>query len=127
MIGDQIVRKEDQEKMQMHYESIHNNYPEYMTEGWGLNRGIETPPGWNALLDEFLAKLKASESKLSLVQIKQKFGRLCIYTSNTSEADHELIGEAIRLACKTCVVCGGAADSRSKVNHNVYCEDHAVQ
>jgi hypothetical protein len=65
----------------------------------------ECDRGWHDLIDDTLEKVFAIHPETEIQQIKQKWGRLCIY-AKTSEEAKEIINNAEWDSMKICEVCG---------------------
>lgn len=62
--------------------------------------------GWFPLLEEFFQKLAALNQPVQILQIKEKFGGLRIYLSNSNEEISDLVEATIAKANNTCEMCG---------------------
>lgn len=72
--------------------------------------GIECDDGWAGMIDRTLGKLRKLYPKIKVVQIKEKFGELRIYTGGTPYQHTRRIAYIITLAeresANTCEICG---------------------
>jgi len=76
---------------------------------------ISTMKGWDSIVDNALYKIgiavrsnidEDDELTLSVVQIKEKFGGLRIYTDFTDDKIEKIINDAEEEASRTCEYCG---------------------
>ena len=72
--------------------------------------GIECGDGWRAALEDLFEKLYAipgvDRPGFEITQVKEKFGRLCVYCDGETEETRRLVSEACERANKTCESCG---------------------
>lgn len=69
--------------------------------------------GWKSLIDPILEYIQSynekccnDEDKIEVLQIKEKFGGLRIYTDKTTEELEEMMNKAELESFKTCEICG---------------------
>lgn len=67
--------------------------------------------GWWSILEACLPKLKDAGVQ-QIVQIKEKFGSLRLYVSNSSELIRQLIDDAESATSVTCEFCGAPGSPR---------------
>jgi len=81
---------------------------------WGFI-GFDTDVGWNDLIDKALLKLNElnnkdpeleDEYKIKVLQIKEKYGGLRLYTNWSNDAIDAIVDEAETEAAQTCEHCG---------------------
>lgn len=112
------------EQIQAHMEYIAKNFPkhvrmyELLNNHFGLLTGdayscnVSVGPGWVSILKEVLeefAEIQKRDESLRIVQVKEKFGGLRIYTISSEEVYdevHVVIRNAEQKASKTCEDCG---------------------
>ena len=94
----------------------------FLGKGGFMGRGVpfECGPGWQAILEELfeeLEKVRVQEKLegFTVVQLKEKFGGLRVYTDYHTDITEELVTKAEEKAWKTCEDCGKPAK-----NKNVY-------
>lgn len=92
--------------------------------------GIEIGYGWYGLTLPIIKEIrlyneKHPESKISIDQIKEKFGRLEIYTSGSPDYIHKMILKAGYESKHICEICG-ARGRNIKINgwYMTLCEEH---
>lgn len=75
---------------------------------YAITFGFECDDGWYDLIDETLGKIQEidTEKKVTIHQIKEKFGGLIIHVGFTTQEIHDIIYAAERKSYKTCEVCG---------------------
>lgn len=108
------------EQFQAWVASIDPNYHSY--------RQGRVGPGWLPLLTEAFEKLRAAGWKGEILQIKEKFGSLRLYISNTSPVFEEIVNrceEASRAVCEEC----GATGSLRRTGDwlSTLCDVHAAK
>lgn len=82
-----------------------------------IGHGIECGPGWLPLLDDALTRIGEEAhampeeqcARFALVQIKEKYGALCIYYRDGNKRIAEIIEQAEALSERTCEECGDYA------------------
>lgn len=76
--------------------------------------GIECGKGWNKLIIPILDYIdlynSGHDDKIEILQIKEKFGGLRIYTSFSTPELDQLIDDAEEQSFKTCEYCGSAGN-----------------
>jgi hypothetical protein len=97
------MKTEDQRRVE-----IAAKYSDILDLHWGLEVG----PGWLPLLDDLFANIKGyllthPNKKFRIVQVKEKFGELRVYTRHATEPIFQLIDAAEEIASKTCETCSG--------------------
>lgn len=70
--------------------------------------GFECGKGWYNLIDELCQKIKDTNppEDFEIIQVKEKFGTLRVYTNYSTKEIEELITEAENKSAVTCEVCG---------------------
>lgn len=81
---------------------LRNKYPQHFAE---RNAGFILPTGWNQLFQELFAELRNLYPDFKIVQIKEKFGRLTVYTNMMKET-FELTSCYSKKSEKVCLDCG---------------------
>jgi len=87
--------------------------------------GFECDRGWYTLIDEFCQELKklieskypeykTGDPQFEILQVKEKFGRLCIYTNFSNDDIDELVEKYEKLSLATCEVCGSSGKLRRR-------------
>jgi hypothetical protein len=89
--------------------------------------------GWNKITNTALDKLQQlNVPGLKVVQVKEKFGHLRIYTNIAGRDINDIVSEAENNACITCEICG-CQDGTVNLRHsefnflNTYCVKCAVE
>jgi len=68
---------------------------------------FECGPGWHPLIKDALTRIEAlGNAKLTVLQVKEKFGGLRIYLSLHSDETDAIINAAELEASRTCEECG---------------------
>lgn len=95
------------------YDELEEKYKSILDTSYGF----ETPLGWLPLLEQFLERAINFEGWFKVVQIKEKFGGLRIYTETEDDIPNEirtmidgLIAEAEFKAVRCCHDCGCEID-----------------
>ena len=107
---DRFMMTEDEK--QLRRESWHAKYQ------W-LHCGIECMTGWDDLLDRLFFLMHErwqrmechEDDRFSVMQVKEKFGTLRVYTGGAGEMVHGMIAMAESCSSFTCEQCG-ASDAR---------------
>lgn len=79
---------------------------------------IKTIPEYESDLSDALKKLP------TIVQIKEKFGGLRVYTNGATETHQAYIDFAAAMASRTCEVCGSPGESRNSGWIKTLCDTH---
>jgi Zn finger protein HypA/HybF involved in hydrogenase expression len=79
--------------------------------------GFECADGWLDILEDLFENINKIVERDNLiefqvVQVKEKFGRLCVYTRNTHKEIEQLIREAEKKAAVTCEDCGAKGETQ---------------
>lgn len=75
--------------------------------------------GWYSILQDAFKKLNELNKKLSeeehikILQFKEKFAELRIYTNYLNKEAENIVAEAAIKAAETCEICGNKGESRS--------------
>lgn len=85
------------------------------------------PAGWRPLFDDLVRDLREIEPSISIIQAKEKFGELRVYTDSTSQLVNDRIAEAVAVSKVTCERCGmpGRTSNRAGIVKRL-CEQHAL-
>jgi hypothetical protein len=84
--------------------------------------GIDIMTGWRPILERLLYKLEAEitaqpieeRDRFRILQIKEKFGRLTVYTADSTPDIDRAIQAAADESTRTCEVCGAAGELRQR-------------
>ena len=98
-------------------------------------REVAIAPGWHPLLHGLLSTIhrhledqelnNTSVTKISLIQIKEKFGGLRFYYSGGDDVIHDHVLIAERLSKQTCEECGAEGKVRSDLGWiRTLCDTH---
>jgi len=70
--------------------------------------GLECDSGWYPLLDSLFEKIGKTNPKpdFEIIQVKEKYGSLRVYTNYSTDEIEKLIDDAENLSCITCENCG---------------------
>jgi phosphoribosylaminoimidazole carboxylase (NCAIR synthetase) len=103
------------------------NYDGKMTTHPTSSLQCSVPKGWRELYDQLVGDLANIDRDIAVLQAKQKFGELRVYTNRLSPEAARLIEIASRVSRTTCEECGAEAKVRAN-RHGFYralCEQHA--
>lgn len=90
--------------------------------------GFECDDGWYGILDHAFGRMVATGEDCKLLQVKEKFGTLRIYTAQwDGEKVEAIIEEAERDSAMTCEVCGDHGKVRGTGWMKTLCEKHRVE
>lgn len=79
--------------------------------------------GWHGLIDE-LFNLQSREN-FTVVQVKEKFGNLCIYANNVGHEAEKMITEIENRSSRICEICGEKGQKISRGGWlKTRCKDH---
>jgi hypothetical protein len=84
--------------------------------------GIDIMTGWRPIMERLLYKLEAEitaqpieeRDRFRILQIKEKFGRLTVYTADSTPDMDRAIEAAADESIRTCEVCGAARELRQR-------------
>lgn len=92
--------------------------------------GFECSDGWYDLIyrmSEDLNKIEDLPEGFEIIQVKEKFGTLRVYTINGNEKAFERINQAEQESSKTCEVCGSPGFIRGNRWLQTLCESCSVK
>lgn len=95
------------------------------------DKNIAVYAGWFKIVDDALEKLQEENvlslpnKKSKIMQIKEKFGVMRMYITNTSETKQNIIFSAESNSRKTCMVCGEEGVLREYKWRRTLCNEHA--
>lgn len=81
--------------------------------------GIECRSGWKDIYTPVIEAIQkyneehSDEDPVEILQIKEKYGRLCIYVSRQPATIREMIRQAEKESWETCEICG----SKKQITH----------
>jgi len=93
-------------------DDIQNDFPEFFkplythTDSKTFRFYFETGKGWNDIIYDTCAKLKATGWDGFFIQIKQKFAELRMYSTGMTAEQFKILAEAEDKASVTCEFCG---------------------
>jgi len=112
-------------------DQLKKEFPEFFAYDSGKSTllfGIECGEGWYDILYDLCVELRNMKADLKMVQIKEKFGALRVYTDSKSLAVYDLIRAAEDRSRTICEVCGASGTSCSRADYiMVRCKKHAKQ
>ena len=97
--------------------------PLHMVETQPLARwGLEINTGWRSIMERLLVRLEAmittqpvgERDRFRILQVKEKFGRLTVYTAESTADMDEAIQAAADESTKTCEVCGAPGELKQR-------------
>lgn len=90
--------------------NIQEQYPHmFVPRFWGMDIG----DGWMPIVEEAIVRIAALPDPPQIVQVKEKFGLLRIYTSCVHAEADRIIREAEAKCAETCEYCGLPGEARS--------------
>lgn len=81
--------------------------------------------GWASLIDEIFDKMATMINPPMIVQVKEKFAGLRVYTDRYVEELEIVIQEAEKKSFKMCDTCGKPGKIRGKGWYYTSCDEHA--
>lgn len=103
------MNKKNTQKLLTKYPQLYRQHSLPMTKTcmcWGFSCG----DGWYKILNKMSKELsnyaKKKEISIEAVQVKEKFGLLCVYINNNDDITEKIIEEAENESAKTCEKCG---------------------
>src|SRR6266498_2418701 len=97
--------------------------PLHMVETQPVARwGLEINTGWRPILERLLARLEAvitaqpvdERDRFRILQVKEKFGRLTVYTADSTPDMDAAIQAAADESVGTCEVCGAPGELKER-------------
>lgn len=95
--------------------------------------GFSCDDGWLPILEDLFEKIdkvvkKNKLENFQVVQVKEKYGDLCVYVHGGDKEVHDLIKEAEKKAGTTCEVCGRPGTNREVARwYKTECDLHYKQ
>lgn len=83
--------------------------------------GIEVGYGWLLSVNDMLTEIGKLDEIVTIVQIKEKFGTLRIYTTGHSEKVHSIIEKYEKILGTTCERCGAEGIRVGSLCRSVSC------
>ena len=81
--------------------------------------------GWHSLIDEVFDALEKKFSMVKIIQVKEKFGGLRIYTDYLNDDFDKIIQNVSEKSFTICETCGAAGNLRDGSWYRTLCETHA--
>ena len=75
-----------------------------------MYQGITVGDGWYNLIDEMCTKIATLDTKVEAVQVKEKFGGLRFYVTESTEEVDDIILEYTCESLHVCETCGSTLD-----------------
>ena len=102
-------------------------YPTYVIyEGYDRALALESVgKGWSSLIDEVFNYIEQNRVHSKVIQVKEKFGGLRVYTDVVHEGLDEVIRNVGNKSFKICEDCGAAGVLRSGGWVRTLCDTHA--
>jgi hypothetical protein len=82
--------------------------------------------GWSSLIHEIFDALETKFKNIKVIQVKEKWGGLRVYTDHSNENLDKIIIEVERKSFIVCEDCGEAGLLREGDWHRTLCETHAA-
>ena len=96
--------------------------------------GFEIGEGWMSLVIELLDKIQhlvdnnPEYSGLQVIQVKEKYGELCVYLNYYYKEIEDIIEEYEEKSCYICEVCGEKGEIRNINNwYTALCDKHYAE
>jgi len=96
--------------------------------------GFEIGEGWMSLVIELLDKIQhlvdnnPEYSGLQVIQVKEKYGELCVYLNYYYKEIEDIIDEYEEKSCYICEVCGEKGEIRNINNwYTALCDKHYAE
>ena len=96
--------------------------------------GFEIGEGWMSLVIELLDKIQhlvdnnPEYSGLQVIQVKEKYGALCVYLNYYYKEIEDIIDEYEEKSCYICEVCGEKGEIRNINNwYTALCDKHYAE
>lgn len=96
--------------------------------------GFEIGEGWMSLVIELLDKIQhlvdnnPEYSELQVIQVKEKYGELCVYLNYYYKEIEDIIDEYEEKSCYICEVCGEKGEIRNINNwYTALCDKHYAE
>jgi hypothetical protein len=80
--------------------------------------------GWAPLVNRVFDKLESVKGTVNIIQVKEKYGGLRIYTDYSNKKLNEVICEVERESLKMCEECGQSGKLRGKSWYYTSCDEH---
>lgn len=97
------------------------NYKGYTRENGLTSVGA----GWAPLVNRVFDKLETIKGNVKIIQVKEKYGGLRIYTDYSNEELDEVIYDAEHESLEICEQCGQPGKLRGKSWYYTSCDEHA--
>lgn len=97
------------------------NYKGYTRENGLTSVGA----GWAPLVNRVFDKLETIKGNVKIIQVKEKYGGLRIYTDYRNEELDEVIYDAEHESLEICEQCGQPGKLRGKSWYYTSCDEHA--
>ena len=85
--------------------------------------GLEVGKGWWPLFEPIYNRIQAlneAGANIEIIEVKEKWGELCIYVSGAPDEIHDMIREAEKKSIHICEECGKPAEQLVNRNGWVY-------
>jgi hypothetical protein len=93
----------------------------YNTREMGLT---SVGKGWAPLINRVFDKLETIKGSIKIVQVKEKWGGLRIYTDYSNKELDKVIYDAEHESLEVCEVCGQSGKLRGKSWYYTSCDEH---
>jgi len=104
------------------YPKFSRRYPDlFDIGGYFISFGFDK--GWESIVDKAMSKLDKLDHPVKIIQVKEKFGGLRIYTDTFTDAANNIITDAEEEASQTCERCGSTKNVSAKGHWiKTYCD-----
>lgn len=107
-------------------------YREYREPGYVIASGYDKQLalesvniGWSSLIEELFSFIETHKITAKIIQVKEKWGGLRIYTDVIDTGLDSKIIELEMRSFKLCEICGKDGKLRSDGWYKVFCDEHA--
>ena len=97
------------------------NYKGYTRENGLTSVG----KGWAPLVNRVFDKMETIRGNTKIIQVKEKYGGLRIYTDYSNKELDKVINDAEKESLTICKVCGEPGKIRGKSWYYTSCDEHA--
>lgn len=95
-------------------------------KGYSLDQALlSVKPGWHGLLREIYDKKNTLDSHIDIIQVKEKFGGLRVYTSSVHDEFDTFILENEIKSYTLCEECGDSGALRGGGWYQTLCDAHS--
>lgn len=95
-------------------------------KGYTLDQALKSVgAGWSSLIHEVFTKLEQVGNPVKIIQVKEKFGGLRVYTDYVNDELDTFILDVERRSLRICEECGVPGKIRGGGWYKTFCDEHA--